>query len=133
MTGAKQTYLAGIMVVSATVTAAPARAQQPFAQDQDSLIEASLEVGPGVELARRQIVDADLLGAAATLERVLLVHPAARAPRALYAATLCRLDDPDGAQLEIELLASEPIAPLEQSEIDSACGSLSPAGEGRGQ
>jgi hypothetical protein len=116
------------MIVSATA-AVPAFAQEPAAEIE-SLITASLDVGSGDDLARRQIAETDLLGAAATLERVLLLHPASRTSRALYAATLCRLDDPEGAQVEIGLLAPQPLAQAEESELAAACGPLRARGQG---
>src|SRR5262245_2940264 len=51
--------------------------------------------------ARQQASAGDLLGAAATLEGALLAHPNAQDVRAVHAAILCRLDDRQGAALDL--------------------------------
>jgi thioredoxin-like negative regulator of GroEL len=77
-----------------------------------------------VALGRRQVADADLLGAVGTLERVLLAHPEANEARLLYASLLCRLDDTEGAGVELGLLPPEAITEEEWQEVTKACGPL---------
>ena len=97
-----------------------ARAQD----DADSLVAASQQVGSGMALAQRQVAARDLLGAAGTLERVLFAFPEAVPPRLLYISLLCRLDDPEGAGVELDLLAGKPIADSDWAGVTAACGAV---------
>ncbi len=92
------------------------------AQDADALAAATQRLDSGMTLARRQIGASDLPGALGTLERVLLTYPEAAPPRLLYAAVLCLLDDRQGAELELDLLADRPIADSDWSAVAAACG-----------
>jgi hypothetical protein len=126
MTGRTLLILLGL--AAASTAPAPALAQT----DLDALATASQQVDTGLALARRQVAGADLLGAAGTLERVLLVHPEAIPPRLLYASLLCRLDDRQGADVELGLLAGKPIADADWAEVAAACGAVPrPAPPGR--
>lgn len=118
MTGRCLRFLFGLCVAAAI--APPAAAQD----DTDAIVAASQQVDSGMELARRQIADTDLLGALGTLERVLFAHPEAVPPRLLYASLLCRLDDRAGAELELALLAGKPIADANWAEVTAACGQV---------
>ena len=73
-------------------------------------------------LAHRQIRASDLPGALGTLERVLFAYPEATPPRLLYASLLCFLDDRQGAELELGLLAGKPIADSDWAGVAAACG-----------
>jgi hypothetical protein len=95
------------------------------AQDNpDALIDASRQVDTGLALANRQIAANDLLGALGTLERVQFAHPEAVPPRLLYVSLLCRLDDREGAEVEIGLLAGRGIAEADMAPVTAACGSV---------
>jgi hypothetical protein len=105
--------------------AAAALSQAARAQDDvDALAAATEQLDGGMNLARRQIADSDLTGALGTLERVLFRHPEVVPPRLLYASLLCRLDDRQGAELELRLLAGKPIADSDWAGVASACGSI---------
>lgn len=94
-----------------------------LAQDEsDALVAASQQVDSGMALARRQIAASDLTGALGTLERVLFAHPEIVPPRLLYASLLCRLDDRQGAELELGLLAGKRIADSDWAGVTAACG-----------
>jgi hypothetical protein len=85
-------------------------------------------------LARRQIGATDLLGALGTLERVLFAYPEAAPPRLLYASLLCLLDDRQGAELELGLLAGRRIADSDWAAVAAACGPVPrPVPPGRGK
>ena len=56
------------------------------------------------------------------LERVLFAYPESVPPRLLYASLLCRLDDRQGAELEVGLLAGKPIADADWAGVNAACG-----------
>ncbi|HYI41591.1 MAG TPA: hypothetical protein VE053_14865 [Allosphingosinicella sp.] len=113
--------LAGVTLSSA------ARAQD----DPGSLAAATRQLDSGMALARRQIGASDLPGAIGTLERVLFAYPEAAPPRLLYAALLCRLDDRQGAELELGLLAGRPIADSDWAGVASACGPVPRPGSPR--
>jgi hypothetical protein len=117
--GFRGLLLAGFLAV--TVSAAPSHAQE-VPDGIEAVIDPSLQVDSGLALARRQMADADLLGAVATLERVLLAHDDADAGRLLYAGLLCRLDDAAGADVELRLLAGRGVADDGWAELIAACG-----------
>jgi hypothetical protein len=124
MTGLKGTRLVlAAAIAAATIFSSPAAAQSPAAE-LEALIGPSLEVGPGLQLARRQIGETDLLGALATLERIEIAHPDALAPRLLQVSLLCRLDDREGAEVELGALAGQAIADPDWAEVTAACGAL---------
>lgn len=108
-----------LLVLSAAALLAPAAAAQ---DDADTLIASSQQVDSGMALARRQIAASDLTGALATLERVLFAYPEIVPPRLLYASLLCRLDDRQGAELELGLLAGKRIADPDWAGVAAACG-----------
>jgi hypothetical protein len=114
----------------ALLAASPAAAQPP-SFDPDALISASLQVDSGMALARRQVAQTDLLGAAATLERVLIANPDAPAPRLLYASLLCRLDDRKGAEVELGLMGKTKVADDGWAEVVAACGTIARPGKKR--
>ena len=96
------------------------------AQDNpDALIDASRQVDSGLALANRQIAGNDLLGALGTLERVQFAHPEAVPPRLVYISLLCRLDDREGAEVELSLLGGKPIADSDWAGVATACGPVS--------
>jgi hypothetical protein len=105
------------------------------AQDNtDALVDASRQVDSGLALANRQIAANDLLGALGTLERVQLAHPEAVPPRLVYLSLLCRLDDREGAEVELGLLAGQPIADADWTGVVAACGPMTrPAPPRRGR
>jgi len=90
----------------------------------DALIDASRQVDTGLALANRQIAANDLLGALGTLERVQFAHPEALPPRLVYISLLCRLDDREGAEVELGLLAGQPVADSDWSGVVAACGPM---------
>jgi len=93
------------------------------AQDNpDALIDASRQVDSGLALANRQIAGNDLLGALGTLERVQFAHPEAVPPRLVYISLLCRLDDREGAEVELSRLGGKPIAGSDWAGVAAACG-----------
>jgi hypothetical protein len=93
-------------------------------EDLDALVGATQQVDGGMAVARNQIADSDLPGALGSLERVLMAHPEAVPPRLLYASLLCRLDDRQGAELELGLLAGKPIADSDWAGVQAACGAV---------
>jgi len=117
MTGRLLTLLA---LPAAALLSTAASAQD----DLDSLAAATEQVDSGMGLARQQIAASDLPGALGALERVLLSHPEAVAPRLLYASLLCRLDDRQGAELELGLLAGTQISDADWAGVQAACGAV---------
>lgn len=112
--------LSGLLIgLCGTLGLAPAALAQ---DDADTLVAASRQVDSGMALARRQIAASDLTGALGTLERVLFAYPETVPPRLLYASLLCRLDDRQGAELELGLLAGKRIADSDWAGVTAACG-----------
>ncbi|MEA3064294.1 MAG: hypothetical protein QOJ27_733 [Sphingomonadales bacterium] len=120
-----------LLGLSAAALLVPAAAAQ---EDPDTLVTATRQVDSGLALARRQIAATDLVGALGTLERVLFAHPEAVPPRLLYAALLCRLDDRQGAEIELGLLAGKRIDDPDWAGVAAACGPVPrPAAARRGK
>jgi hypothetical protein len=107
-----------LALLAAAALSSAARAQD----DPDSLAAATRQLDTGMALAHRQIRATDLPGALATLERVLFAYPEAVPPRLLYAAVLCLVDDRQGAELELGLLAGRPTADPDWAPVAAACG-----------
>ncbi len=97
-----------------------------WAQDDEqaiaTLVEESSSPASAMATARELTAAGDLTGAAAALERALLADPNANDARLLYAATLCRLGDPQAARIEIGKLDRQDISPAVWAEADQACG-----------
>ena len=72
-------------------------------------------------LARSQIDSGDLLGAFATLERMLINHPDAQEVLLLHASLLCRLDDRSGSVIEFDLLRGRGIPDAVWNEATAPC------------
>jgi hypothetical protein len=124
MLRSRRTYPTAILLIfAATIVSFPVGAQS-VSGGLEALVGPSLEVESGLALARRQIADTDLLGALGTLERVQFAHPDALEPRFLYASLLCRLDDRQGAEVEISQLAGRAIADQAWAEVTAACGQV---------
>jgi len=68
--------------------------------------------------AQTQIADGNLKGAAATLERMLLIAPGAAPVRLLYAFVLYRLDNLLEARAQLEALAGVELTAAERAELD---------------
>jgi Flp pilus assembly protein TadD len=121
--GASACLIVAIAVISAFASS-PAGAQVDPAAELDPLAQASSDPADGLALARRQREAGDLLGAVATLERVMLMHPGAVEARIFHASLLCRLDDPDGARGELNRLAGLAISDEIWAEVTAACGDV---------
>ena len=95
------------------------------AQDFSSL-EASVGQSPAAALQSAQDAAAagDLTGAAATLERALIADPQANSLRLAYVALLCRLDDAQGARLELAKLDGQPGDEVGFARVQEACGAF---------
>lgn len=116
--------LAPLWLCCAAIFCLPAHAQDQVPAELEALIAPALEEASGVALARRQIADSDLLGAAATLERVMIADPEAIAARLLHAGVLCRLDDRAGARVQLSMLRGQTIADPAWNEFTAACGAM---------
>lgn len=103
-------------------------AQAETIAELETLSRASATPAGGVALARRQIGSGDLLGAMATLERVLIRHPQALDAQLLRAGLLCRLDDRAGSAVEFGHLRGRGIPDRVWGEAAAPCN----AAQGRG-
>ncbi len=71
------------------------------------------------QYAREQIAGNDLLGAAATLERILLINPDLHQIRLLYGVILYRLDDLMEAQQVLEVLKDAELPAQSREELNT--------------
>lgn len=106
--------------LAAAAIAGPALAQSE--QDIEALIAESQTPVDAIATARQQLAAGDLTGAAATLDRALLENPNANDARLLYAGTLCRLGDPQGARIEMGKLDRQDVSQAMFDEANQACG-----------
>lgn len=111
-----------IGIALASLWTAPARAQSAGLAEIDALSRATEGVPSGMALARRQIGDSDLVGAVATLERLLIDHPQADEALLLHASLLCRLDDKQGARAELAEMDRVRVTEAGWAEVIAACG-----------
>ena len=108
--------------------ATPVMAQIDPLSELDSLSQATADPGTGLALARQQVARGDLIGAVATTERIIALHPESDDALLFHASLLCRLDDPEGARTEIaELPAGR--SGGDWAPVVAACG---PGIRGRG-
>lgn len=99
----RTTLFAAAMACSVVpVVMARAQAEDPAALEL--LSHATESVDKGLALARDQSERGELLGAMATLERVMINHPDADQAQLLHASLLCRLDDRIGGSVEFAAL-----------------------------
>ncbi len=75
-------------------------------------------VGLNFRYAQTQIREGDLLGASATLERILLIKPGLHRVRVLYAIVLFRLDNLEEAERELAAVAALDVPAELRSEIE---------------
>ncbi len=111
-------YLSAI-IACMSVAALPARADTVAELDSLSLATASLSSGLG--LAHSQIGRDDLLGALATLERMLINHPDTQQALLLHASLLCRLDDRSGSTIEFDNLRRRGIPDAVWNKATAPC------------
>lgn len=109
--------------------ATPAFAQDGSLADLDVLAEAASDPVLGLQLARDQIGESDLTGALATLERLLVAHADNSDALLLHASLLCRLDDRDGAQFEIDSLRRAGVQGPGWADVTAACGAMPRGGK----
>lgn len=91
----------GVAALCLVLSAMPVMAQTGPIDELDSLSRATEDPGAGLSLARQQVARGDLIGAVATTERIIALHPESDDALLFHASLLCRLDDPDGARAEI--------------------------------
>lgn len=115
------TWLLCAIAPCSSGAASLAHASVDPAAELDSLSRASTDVAPGLALARKQIGGGDLLGAMATLERVLIGHPEADEALLLHASLLCRLDDRQGALIEFDELRGREFPDQIWAEATAPC------------
>jgi hypothetical protein len=88
----------------------PADAQQEPREEPRIKYTDVLKDPDNIELnfrfARQQVADGNVKGAAATLERILLIQPDLAVVRVFYAAVLIRLDSLDEAEQQLDLVSA---------------------------
>jgi Flp pilus assembly protein TadD len=95
----------GIAALCLALSATPVMAQSDPLGELDELSRATADPRMGLALAHQQADRGDLIGAVATTERVIALHPESDEALIFHAGLLCQLDDPDGARTELVELA----------------------------
>ncbi len=115
-------------VISILVFAASAPLAAQTLEDLDTLSDQTVDEETGIAAALEQTSRGDLLGALATLERVLTLFPESDEARFNHAMLLCWIDDAQGALVEFDRLDEDDYAPgaLEQSR--ETCRSVTAGG-----
>ena len=124
MLGVRRRHLADAAAICGALLWSVSSGAQTIAQDVEPLIAPAQKVDSGIALARQQIGQGDLLGAASTLERVIIQNPESVGPRLLYVALLCRLDDRQGAAVELSLMPKRSVPDSYWTEVTAACGAM---------
>lgn len=104
---------AGGALLLAALVQAPAAAQ-----DFDAVLAAPDDPEVNLTYARAAAAAGDLSGAAAALERVLILDPDRHGARLFYAIVLYRLDDLQRAREQLALLDGVALPPLQRAEAD---------------
>lgn len=117
MKGAAAIFCSGLLIA-----AHPARADD--LAELDLLSRASDTADHGIILARDQIGRGELLGAAATLQRLMINHPEALLAQLLHASLLCRLDDRAGAAVEFAGLRRKDFKDQDWNEAMAPCSDI---------
>ena len=107
----------------------PALAQGDPATELDQLSGQTATMAGGLALARSQSEQGDLLGALASIDRVLMVEPAARPALLLRAALLCRIDDREGGLAQLSRLKKRDHPKADWASAQAVCTSR-PASNG---
>jgi Tetratricopeptide repeat len=112
-----------ILLAFGTIITSPAiAAQDADTSELGGLIDAGATPTGAVAAARTMAGAGDIAGAAATLERALLADPDANDVRLLYTAMLCRLDDTQGARVELARLSGQKTGDAAWADVTAACG-----------
>jgi len=117
-----------VVALCLVLATTPIAAQTDPLRDLDSLAQTTADPGAGMALARQQVARGDLIGAVATTERILALHPESDDALLFHASLLCRLDDPEGARAELAELRGVRIDG-DWAPVIAACG---PGIRGRG-
>ncbi len=95
------------------LTARAAKQKKAFDKAEEISFEEILAQPDNIELnfqyAQQQVKENDLLGAASTLERILLINPNLPQVRLFYAVVLFRLDNLTEAERELDAVSSLPM------------------------
>lgn len=95
--------LAGLALCCAALASGGAL-QADTPEELDALVVASQNPDTGLALAQQQEARGELLEALSTVERVLFFDPKNRDAKLAHAVLLCRVDDLNGAAVEIAQL-----------------------------
>lgn len=110
-----------VLALPAALLAVPALAQEDPAAALDALSRETATATGGLTLAMSQSSTGDLLGALATLDRVLIADPTAREALLLRAGLLCRIDDTQGGEAQLARLNKRDFAKTAWEEAKAAC------------
>jgi hypothetical protein len=110
-----------LCAVATCLSLAGASAQAEPIAELEALSRGTATPAAGIALARKQMNGSDLLGALATLERVLISHPEVEEALLLHASLLCRLDDREGAVIELDELRGRPFPDRLWNDATAPC------------
>ena len=115
-----------LMALALALVAAPALAQDDPAAELDALSRETATGAGGLALARSQSGSGDLLGALATIDRILMTEPTAGQALLLRASLLCRIDDKAGGAAQFARLRKRDFARNDWAQASQACAKPKP-------
>jgi len=107
--GVRETDAASRAAMEVGLTAGPEVTWEQVRRNPD-------DPGLNAAWARTQILRGDLLGASATLERILMRYPDATEARLVFGLVLFRLDDTTTAKRELDLIDPAQLTPAQRAE-----------------
>lgn len=117
------------ILAAAFMVAASAQAFSQTLDEIDTLSDRSAAEQSGIDLAREQTDRGEVLEALATIERVLTLFPNSATARLEHARLLCRMGDPQGAQIEFRKLKSKHYPAKTLSQAIASCQTTPAGGE----
>ena len=109
------------VALALALTVTPALAQDDPVAELDSLSRDTATSAGGLALASNLSISGDLLGALSTLDRVLMLEPAAQPALLLRASLLCRIDDKAGGSAQLARLRKRDFAKEDWNQVSSQC------------
>ena len=105
--------LTGALIFAMSLLATPSLAQQDIDALRAELFRNPANIQTNLAYLQSQLAEGNYTGAAATLQRVLMVDPESKLARVLYAEVQLRLGNKSDARLALDELIADPTTPAD--------------------